>query len=69
MSKFKPQRESQLYLLPPSVEDFIPSSHLARVVSEIVETMDVSVIEKRYREMGQKSYAPRLIIKLLFKLR
>lgn len=66
MSKFKPQRESQLYLLPPSVEDFIPPSHLARVVSEIVETLDVSIIEKKYSEMGQKSYAPRLVIKLLF---
>src|SRR2546426_4352936 len=66
MNKFKPLRDSQLYLLPPSVEDFIPDGHLARVVSEVVETLDVSGIEEKYSEMGQKSYAPRLLLKLLF---
>lgn len=66
MNKFKPQQQAQLYLLPPSVEDFIPSGHLARVVSEVVETLEVSSIEAKYSELGQKSYAPRLIIKLLF---
>lgn len=66
MSKFKPNRDSQLYLLPPSIEDFIPQSHLARVVSEVVDTLDVSSVEEKYSEMGQKSYAPHLILKLLF---
>ncbi len=66
MSKFKPIQDSQLYLLPPSVEDFIPESHLARVVSEVVEAMDVSTVESKYSEMGQKSYHPRILLKLLF---
>jgi len=66
MSKFKPIRDSQLYLLPPSVEDFIPESHLARVVNEAVDTLDVSSIEAKYSEMGQKSYHPRILFKLLF---
>jgi transposase len=43
-------------LLPPSVEDFIPSGHLARVISDVVETIDVKDIEARYSHLEQKSY-------------
>lgn len=41
MQKFKPVNNDQLMLLPPSVEDFIPSGHLARVINDVVETIDV----------------------------
>ena len=34
MQKFKPVSKDQLMLLPPSVEDFIPSGHLARVIND-----------------------------------
>ena len=63
MQKFKPVSNDQLMLLPPSVEDFIPSSHLARVINDVVETIDVREIESRYSYLGQKSYHPQLIIK------
>ena len=43
-------------LLPPSVEEFIPSGHLARVISDVVETIDVKDIEARYSHLEQKSY-------------
>ncbi len=66
MQKFKPVSNDQLMLLPPSVEDFIPSAHLARVISDVVETIDVKAIEARYSHLGQKSYHPHLLLKLLF---
>lgn len=66
MQKFKPVSNDQLMLLPPSVEDFIPSGHLARVISDVVETIDVKDIEARYSHLGQKSYSPHLLLKLLF---
>jgi transposase len=66
MEKFKPVNNNQLFLLPPSVEDFVPADHLARVIKEVVETIDVSVIESRYSHLGQKSYHPHLLLKLLF---
>ena len=65
MNKFKAIKDDQLYLLPPSVEDFIPASHLARVIDEIVEGLDTSSIEKQYSELGQKSYHPKILIKIL----
>jgi len=36
MAKFKPYRKEQRMLLPPSLEDFVPPSHLAMVVDEVV---------------------------------
>lgn len=66
MQKFKPVNNEQLYLLPPSVEDFIPAGHLARVINDVVETIDVKTIETKYSFLGQKSYHPHLLLKLLF---
>jgi transposase len=66
MQKFKPVTTDQLFLLPPSIEDFVPPGHLARIVNDIVETIDVSTIEKEYSLLGQKSYHPHLMLKLLF---
>ena len=66
MAKFKPERTRQLMLLPPSVEDFVPSSHLARVVDEAVEALDTEEIEEKYSELGQHTYHPKIQLKLLF---
>lgn len=65
MSKFKAIKDDQLFLLPPSVEDFIPATHLARVIDEIVDGCDTTMIEEAYSEMGQKSYHPKILLKLL----
>src|SRR5258708_34697595 len=66
MNKFKPTNDNQLFLLPPSVEDFVPEDHLARVIDEVVETLDTTAIENQYSVLGQKSYHPKSILKLLF---
>jgi transposase len=66
MQKFKPLHKEQLFLLPPSVEDFIPLGHLARVINDVVETIDVASIEAQYSYLGQKSYHPHVLLKLLF---
>lgn len=66
MGKFKPYRVGQLHLLPPSLEDYIPEGHLARVVYEVVEGLDTREIEDKYSEMGQHTYHPKILLKLLF---
>ena len=66
MSKFKPYDKSQVMLLPPSLEDFIPQGHLARVIDEVVEHLDTAVLEEKYSTLGQKSYSPKLLLKLLY---
>lgn len=64
MEKFKAINNSQIFLLPPSVEEFVKEDHLARLISEVVDRLDTSSIEKRYSSLGQKSYHPRLLLKL-----
>lgn len=63
-SKFKSIEKDQLFLLPPTIGEFIPEGHLARVISEIVDTFDTIKIEEQYSYQGQKSYHPKLLIKL-----
>src|SRR4051812_31110542 len=65
MSKFKSSNRDQGFLLPPSVEDFIPKDHLARLINEIVEQFNTEAIEATYSNLGQKSYHPKLLLKLL----
>lgn len=65
MSKFKPFDEDQIMLLPPSVAEYVPEGHLARVIKEVVFRLDLREIESKYHEMGQKSYAPQLMLCIL----
>ena len=66
MGKFKPYQTGQVHLLPPSLEDYVPEGHLARVVYEVVEELDTGAIEDKYSDLGQHTYHPKLLLKLLF---
>lgn len=66
MDKFKEYKDKTLYLLPPSLDDFVSEGHLSRVIDEIVEALDTKKIEEKYSHLGQKSYHPKIMLKLLF---
>lgn len=66
MSRFKPYQNKQPMFLPPSIEDYVPSSHLARVVDGVVEALDTKDIENKYSDLGQNTYHPKIVLKLLF---
>ena len=66
MATFKPVNRDQLYLLPPSVQDWLPSNHLAHFVVEVVDQLDLSAIESQYRNVGNAAYSPRMLVALLF---
>jgi transposase len=65
MSNFRPINRDTDFLLPPSVDEWLPEQHLARFVVEIVEQMDLSALEKAYRGSGSKSYHPAMLLGLL----
>ena len=65
MSNFRPIDRQTAYLLPPSVDDWLPDNHLARFVVDIVDQLDVSAMSKAYRSSGSASYHPRLLVALL----
>ncbi len=65
MSHFRPIDRKTAYLLPPSVEDWLPEDHLARFIVEVVEGLDVSRLEKAYAGRGSTAYHPALLLSLL----
>ena len=66
MKTFRPYHPDQLLLLPPSLSDWLPDSHLARFVSDLVDTLDLSAIEDTYDEdRGYPPYHPCMMVKLL----
>jgi transposase len=65
MSNFRPIDRQTPYLLPPSVEDWLPEQHLARFVVEVIDGLDVSAMSRAYRGSGSAGYHPRLLLGLL----
>lgn len=64
--KFRPINRDTAYLLPPSLQDWLPEKHLARFVVDIVDQLDLSAIENRYSGGGKTAYHPALLLALLF---
>lgn len=67
MSKviFKSYKENDSLLLPPSLGDLVPQSHPARIVSSVIDHLNISSIESKYKGGGTSSYNPRMLIKVL----
>ena len=54
------------YLMPPSVEEWLPERHMARFVVELVDGLDLGEMERRYRGSGKAAYPPSVMVALLF---
>src|SRR3546814_15064817 len=65
MSRFRPIDRDTDYLLPPSVQDWLPPPHLARYVVDVVEGLDSSELERAYAGSGSAAYHPALLVSLL----
>ena len=65
MSHFRPILRDVDFLLPPSVQDWLPEGHLARYVVEVVEGLDLIALEQAYAGRGSLPYHPALLLSLL----
>jgi transposase len=65
MSNFRPINRNTDFLLPPSVDEWLPQRHLARFVVEVIDGLDLSELEKSYRGCGSASYHPAMLLGLL----
>ena len=65
-SKFIEADRETLYLLPPSLQDWLPEKHLARYVVEIVDQLDLRSLKDSYVGCGLKPYNPVMLVSLLF---
>ena len=64
--EFVPIDRDTPYLLPPSVQDYLPEDHLARFVAEMVDQLDMSTLLGVYAGKGKKPYHPAMLVALLF---
>ncbi len=65
MSNFRNFDRDTGFLLPPSVNEWLPERHLARFVAEIIDALDVSAMSNSYRGVGSASYHPKLLLAVL----
>src|SRR5271157_1222674 len=65
MSNFRTIDRQTGYLLPPSVDEWLPEKHLARFVVEVIDGLDLRAMSGEYRGSGSASYPPRMLLGLL----
>jgi len=65
MSRFVLADRATAYLLPPSVEEWLPAEHLARFVVEVIEQLDLSELTKQYTGRGSAAHHPAVLLGLL----
>ena len=62
---FRPIDRDTDYLLPPSVQAWLPEAHLARYVVDVVDALDLSARERAYAGRGSDAYHPAMLLSLL----
>ena len=65
MSNFRTINRDTGFLLPPSVDEWLPQRHLARFVAEVIDGLDLSALVQAYRGSGSASYHPAMLLSLL----
>jgi transposase len=65
MSNFRPTDRKTDFLMPPSVDEWLPERHLARFIVEVVEGLDLRAMSRSYRGSGSASYHPTILLSLL----
>lgn len=69
MSKsYRPYNPTQQFLFPPSIQDWLPEGHLARFVSDVVDSLDLAALYAVYDAKdgrGTRPYHPAMMLKLL----
>src|ERR1700757_1164236 len=65
MSNFRTIDRETGFLLPPSVDEWLPEKHLARFVVEVGDGRDLRAMSGSYRGSGSASYHPRMLMGIL----
>ena len=53
------------FLLPPSVDEWLPEKHLARFIVEVIDGLDLRAMSGSYRGSGSASYHPCMLLGIL----
>ena len=61
----KSDNQNQIMLFPPSLDELIPSNHVVRIVSTVIDRLDISEIMSTYKGGGNSCFDPRMMLKVL----
>ena len=59
MKIFREYRQGQNFLLPPSLDEFVPEDHEVRIINDVVDALDTSLLLGRYEGGGAPAIIPR----------
>ena len=65
MKTYQPWNPRQSFLLPPSLDEWLPESHLVYLVLDVVAALDISDIERDLQSKdprGQRPYDRRMML-------
>jgi len=64
---FRDYDTDQLFLLPPSLDDWLPKDHLARFIDESTELLNLKDFYEHYRAdgTGNTAYHPKMMVKVM----
>src|SRR6059036_721108 len=65
MKNFRPVDRDTGFLMPPSVDEWLPERHLARFVVEVIAGLDLRAMTGSYRGSGEASYHPTVLLAIL----
>src|SRR6202521_4151029 len=65
MSNFRQIDRETGFLLPPSVDEWLPRRHLARVIVEVVAGLELRSMSGSYGGSGSTSYHRKVLLRLL----
>jgi Transposase domain (DUF772) len=65
MSRFVAVDREAAYLLPPSVDEWLPGDHLARFVVEVIDPLDLGELVRQYAGQGSDAHHPAVLLGLL----
>ncbi len=64
---FRPYEPEQPFLLPPTLQEWLPADHLAYFIADLVESLDLTTILSCYDQptRGTVPYHPQMLVKVL----
>jgi transposase len=65
MKNFRPVDRETGFLMPPSVDEWLPEKHLARFVVDVIAGLDLRAMLGSYRGSGEASYHPTVLLGIL----
>jgi transposase len=65
MKNFRPVDRDTGFLMPPSVDEWLPEKHLARFMVDVIASLDLRAMLGSYRGCGEASYHPTVLLGIL----